>query len=254
MQKILTSMRNRLMARLTRPRADDGLLDTPMELHVNYLANVTRDDAEAYVIGYIRNKTVSENVFYGIFPFKNGFIFEIHEGGSGHAYIPTLLERIEFSGKDGEFRGILLSSRKKIQVSHSEREFSVMAIPQDRDVRAAVLIEPSDHSLKQLHFNHAFQMLVVASFFCAISAGVLIYSGLTRQEASEIYLQQVETTQLPLYRLLENEKIAVNEEVTSIKFEEGQWSIEKKQVGEPARLDAPVEVPPEDSKKIGEKK
>ena len=229
-----------------RPQAaaltDAARLDMPIELHVAFLANVTRDDAEAYVIGYIRSRTVSERVYYGLFPFRNGFIYEIHEGGSGHAYVPTLLERIAaFDGR--EFKGILISSRKKIQISHTERDFSTMAIPQDRDVRAAILIEPAYSRLKAIQFNHGFQMLLMTSALCLVAIGVLLAAGASRPQASEIYLEQVETTQLPLYRLRTDELASVNERKVAIRFEDGQWSIEKKQVEEAVMFEsAPLET------------
>lgn len=232
----LAALRDRLRTRPnSAPSVDEAQLDMPIEVHVDFLANVTRDDAEAYAIGYIRSKTVSERVHYGLFPFRNGFIFEIHEGGSGHAYVSTLLERLAaFDGR--EFKGILISSRRKIQISSTDRDFSTMAIPQDRDVRAAILIEPSFSRLKALKFDQGFKLLALTSGFCAIAIGILLFAGLSRPEASEIYLDQVETTQLPIYRLLSDESISVNEKAVAIRFEGGQWSIEKERVENPVSL------------------
>lgn len=66
----------------------------PVRLHLEHLKGVSEDAAFQYSRGYARKHATAPDIYYGITPYDNGYIIEVHEGGPGRAYAPSVLDAL----------------------------------------------------------------------------------------------------------------------------------------------------------------
>lgn len=68
---------------------------TPIRVLVGFLEDVSESDALKYVQDLAtRHFETSTLSFFKVFKFRNGFIYEAHEGGSGFSYVYEILDQI----------------------------------------------------------------------------------------------------------------------------------------------------------------
>ena len=81
---------------LNRTEGHNGLI-APNKIVIDFLEGVSsRADATAYARGFISSHfDVPEQSGFYVTPYKDGYAFEVHEGGSRLAYLPSILRRIE---------------------------------------------------------------------------------------------------------------------------------------------------------------
>lgn len=70
----------------------------PSAIHIGFMARINRSDALARVRGLIRRQVIApETAWWFIKAIDDGFAYEIHEGGPGRAYLPSVLARMKAS-------------------------------------------------------------------------------------------------------------------------------------------------------------
>jgi hypothetical protein len=76
--------------------ADGVLRDArPIRAVVGWIEGVGIKDAIAYAKGFIEKRfEARDRSFYAVAPFMGGFLYEVHEGGSGLGYLPGVVDAL----------------------------------------------------------------------------------------------------------------------------------------------------------------
>lgn len=102
----------------------------PIRIMIGYLPNVSKKDAIEYARGWVaRYFDAIDQSYVHVQPYLDGFAFEIHEGGLGKAYLPSVLKLIS----EGEKVNIPTATRMT-QITVAESGLVTLMLPEDVDV------------------------------------------------------------------------------------------------------------------------
>lgn len=74
---------------------ESALPKTPIRVIVGYLPGVGERDALEFSLGVASKHFDQESItYYEVFPYETGFVYELHEGGSGKAFMPEIIRRL----------------------------------------------------------------------------------------------------------------------------------------------------------------
>lgn len=94
----------------------------PLNLYVGYYANVKPKDLKEFLFNYATaHVTPIENAFYSIQPYMNGYLWEIHEGGSGKGCLKSIRTILDEQDKvtiiRDNFSVVVVKDEDKVSVS-----------------------------------------------------------------------------------------------------------------------------------------
>jgi hypothetical protein len=114
----------------------------PNRIVIDFLEGVTnKADAVAYARGFITSHfEVPEQSGYYVQALKDGFAYEVHEGGSRRAFLPAILKQIE---NDSNATISVRSGSRVLQVSKSPRgSFNAVLLPEELSSYLENVLEP----------------------------------------------------------------------------------------------------------------
>jgi hypothetical protein len=120
------------------------ILTPPNRIVIDFLEGITnRADAIAYARGFITSHfDVPEISGYYVQPYKGGFAYEVHEGGSRKAFLPGILRTLE--DNPGTTVSIRSGSRV-LQVSKGQRDsFNSILLPEELSSYLENVVEPDE--------------------------------------------------------------------------------------------------------------
>lgn len=121
-------------------------LTPPNKIVIDFLDGVTsRVDAVSYARGFISSHfDVPEQSGFYVMPYKGGYAFEVHEGGSRRAFLPSILRMIEESPNATVS---IRSGSRVLQVSKGARDsFNAVLLPEELSSYLENVIEPDGSS------------------------------------------------------------------------------------------------------------
>ncbi|EGR5854102.1 hypothetical protein BS054_19840 [Vibrio parahaemolyticus] len=74
------------------------VVSEPIEFYMGYYAKVTKKEVKEYLFNFASaNVTPIDNAFYNIVSYGEGYLWEIHEGGSGRGALTSIIEELDDS-------------------------------------------------------------------------------------------------------------------------------------------------------------
>ncbi|MBC5852005.1 hypothetical protein [Vibrio metschnikovii] len=74
------------------------VVSEPIEFYMGYYAKVTKKEVKEYLFNFASaNVTPIDNAFYNIVSYGEGYLWEIHEGGSGRGALASIIEELDDS-------------------------------------------------------------------------------------------------------------------------------------------------------------
>lgn len=229
----------------------------PNRIVIDFLEGVTgRADAIAYARGFITSHfDVPEQSGYYVMPYKTGYAFEVHEGGSQYAYLPSILQTIEETPNSTVS---VRSGARVLQVSKGPRgAFNSVLLPEELSSYLEDVIETDDKSPSLIPFqlSHTIWLLIGMGSALLGAFIFIICLGFYALDPSQGSIPKSQTTppdQLPIAQWQNMvSKLNGGNYVAAMRYQNGQWSFEVKsnsnKPGEPDTAPAPVPVPPADS-------
>lgn len=196
----------------------------PVSLLLEYLNNVSEDDAREYALGYIESNATSKTVFYGVFPHARGYVVEIQEGGSGQAFTPALLQALnapEFKEQKPLVRAKLLTGQKELFVSVTPTHLSTMVLPRGADIAFDLNCQPSDSPLAPITFDHTKRFLGAAKSLFGVSIAILVLALLFQPSSPVLKATPVSADTLPLAQWVKSSAWPANEAPITVRLQEG---------------------------------
>lgn len=194
----------------------------PISVHLELLKNVSESDALQYVEGFIDQKTTSKRPYFGVFPFANGFIVEVQEGGSAKAYTPALIAALE-SDEPREaarpLRALIHTAQNEMYVSISPDSLHSMVIVEGCEVQTDMTLAPSVESLSASDMDHGKRFMKTARRLFAISVGVLILAAVLQPSGPSLELAPVKAKELPLAQWVNELTWPANERPVAVRLD-----------------------------------
>lgn len=73
-------------------KVKDRKFSLPKQMMVGFYANIKKSDLKNYLRAKASNHMIPENTYFGIKKYQNGYLWELHEGGSGKGILSSLAE------------------------------------------------------------------------------------------------------------------------------------------------------------------
>lgn len=134
----------------------------PAHVHIEYLGNISRADAEEYALGYLKNRATSTRLHYGIYPHNDGFILEVQESGHGMAYTPNILNHLATRVKSTEVTSLrveLQTAKGSLFISCSALGLESMIVPAGVGLKADYVATPSTEMIKQVNYDQSDRLM-----------------------------------------------------------------------------------------------
>ena len=216
----------------------------PNKIVIDFLEGVNaRADAIASARGFISSHfDVPEESGYYVMPYKDGFAFEVQEGGSRHAYLPSILRTIEESPNATVS---VRSGSRVLQVSKGQRgAFNSVLLPEELSSYLENVIEAQENApaLTSYQFNNVVWLLWGLGM---VGVGVLLFIFtlgffMLSPKAPKAMVSATSIEQLPISQWKRMvDKLNGTNYVSQMKYENGQWTFELKN----NEGDAPSSVP-----------
>lgn len=207
-------------------------LSPPIKIVIDFLEGVdSRADAIAYARGFISSHfDVPEQSGFYVMPYKDGYAFEVHEGGSRRAYLPSILRRIEESPTSTIS---VRSGARVLQVSKGARDsFNSVLLPEELSSYLENVIEPDERAPHLIPFQ-------IDNIVWLISGGVTLITGilvlifamgfylLGPKPVKLIMATNTPVEQLPISQWKKmTEKLNSGNYIAAMRFDNGSWTFD----------------------------
>jgi hypothetical protein len=172
--------RQSLFQRMTLT-SDAGTETLPIRVIIGYFSDISEKDAKEYAQG-IADKHCDQNslVHYGAYQYRDGYVYEVHEGGSGRAFSPEILKHFESRGPllPGEFRAVIVKTATRIvEVQQTRDGIAAIFLPESSNAEQASWLVPTKRMTPAMNrrttFFKASAVVFATGIFGLIATGLL---------------------------------------------------------------------------------
>ncbi len=203
----------------------------PIKVALGWLDTDVKRDAVELAKGHaLKHMDAPEITFFAVMPLLDGHLWEVHEGGSGHSYLPSVAEALAKGTEPAWFR---VGSKAYTVALRDGRPYCIL----QPNAESKKLIDGEFPQLKPKgRMNHVlrkgkgvfgFGVSVFASgfLFLAVNVGAYAYLQHTIPEP-----RALEADMLPHRQWTRVEKTATSLYVDSLRFKDGQWTTSVKPI------------------------
>lgn len=222
----------------------------PIRVLIGYLPEVREKDARDYAMGTAEKHFEQPAIaYYDAFKYGEGFAYEVHEGGGGHAYLPEI---IKYFNEQGEFepgedvRVVIRTGTRKVEVKRTKSGLAAILLPESGQQEPTAWLKGSSKMSPAL--NQRTGLLVTgAVFFITGFLSMIVGSLMTRFQPYEAPINpavaRISYEALPIgqWRLLQG--LPPNAYVSKLTFENGKWDRAIRMDAQPS-AGAPAVAPP----------
>lgn len=224
----------------------------PIKVLIGYLPDVLERDVLEYAIGIAeKNFDQLAIVYYDVFKYDGGYVYEIHEGGSGKAFIPEILDYFDTTGEFDSATPVTVvikTATRKVEVQKLRQGLVAVLLPESNKTPASDFINPKQDLTPA--FNQRTGFFVISAAFFIVSFFAMVVAALSRYQPYE-EIKVPAPSKLDISKLPSSQwrKIAENVEngkiVKAVKFKDGKWELTTADAAPAAPLEtAPPAVDP----------
>ena len=208
----------------------------PIKLLVGYLPDSSEKDTYYYMLGVAERNLDSDNIGWaGLFPFENGYAYEIQEGGNGRSYLESVLEHFRNLPPflaDEDLYVYIRTATRTVRVERTKTGLYSVLLPEG-DARAESEFVSQGKKLSPLVEKRT--GLFVAGVVLFLS-GLLALTGayVTRYQPytpGVLKLDRVPANKLPHTQWGCLTSVPPNDYVTALRYEKGEWKVETNLTG-----------------------
>lgn len=216
----------------------------PAAIHIGFMARIDKNDAIARVQGLIRRQLVAPDIaFWSIRPIDDGYAYEIHEGGHGHALLPAIMARFA-AEPDASIH--LYAGNRAVRVTAQDGKPCSFVLPESE--------RPAADSLTQGPRMRPFAptgrgalitggVLFAASAILFLASAVATTVGSQTTAAEQAALNE-RVTNLPSLHYPKDGSILPGQYVGRVQFSGGRWTVDKKSILHGAPAASPANTAP----------
>lgn len=199
--------------------------DLPIRVMFEKLGQVTRGDAEIYCKGkierYFDNPIES---FFFIKKVDDEWFCEIHEGGSGRAFLPDLIKILQDDNQPDEV--LIPSGTRAIKASMEEDEGIIFYMLNDGDFPD---LNIPKRTSRMTPFQGDSRGFLVVSISCLLMSLIVLVTSFTARETVREYqgMNNAVDQFITFHRMMNQmERLPENRYINKIEFNQGRWTID----------------------------
>lgn len=211
--------------------------ELPIRVLIGFLAEVSEREAREYAQGVAdRNCQQISMVYFDAFKYGNGCAYEIHEGGSGRAYLPEIIKTFQASGayrKDGEEDASVFipTAMRMVQVSRTPEGLQAFMLPESTHEVATPGLQGTTKMSPAMPTRVAVLVAGAALFITGfLSLSLAMVSRIQPFEAAAAPTVENVTegfANSPLSRWAALQSVSGEEYVKAVRFANGKWEIQR---------------------------
>jgi hypothetical protein len=231
--------------------------ELPIRVLIGFLAEVSEREAREYAQGIAdRNCQQISLVYFDAFKYGNGCAYEIHEGGSGRAYLPEIIKSFKESGtyrKDGEEDAsvFIRTATRMVQVSRTPEGLQAFLLPENSTEEASPWLQGTTKMSPALPTLVAVLVAGATLFitgFLALSLAMVSRIQPFDAAAAPVIENVTEGfANSPLSRWAALQSVSGDEYVKAVRFANGKWEIQRGTAEAPPAPPAPPVPAPLDA-------
>lgn len=203
---------------------------TPAAIHIGYMARIDKRDAIARVQGLIRRQLAAPEIaFWSIYPIEDGYAYEIHEGGHGHAYVPAIMARF---AAEPEAQIHLAAGNRAVRVTAHEGKPCSFVLPEAEHPSADAFpqgprMRPFAPTGRGPLITGAVLFACSAVLFLASAVAMTVGSDITAADQAAL---NERVANLPSLHYPKDGSLMVGQFVNRVQFSGGKWSTDTKSI------------------------
>jgi hypothetical protein len=216
---------------------------TPIRVLIGYLPEVTERDATEYAMGIAQKHLEQLSLAaYDVFEYARGYAYEVHEGGAGRAYLPSIIEYFKSHGpyRTGEEVSVVLrTATRKVEVQRTRDGLAAIVLPESSEAQPTEWLAPTSALIPALNKRTGLLVggaaLFITGFLAMVVAALLArfqpYLDPPPAQAFEPRLQDLPAGQWERLTIIAG---TPGSYVSALRFRNGRWEApEVTQVAEP---------------------
>lgn len=219
----------------------------PIRILMGYLPEVTERDARDYALGVAEKHFEQPAIaHFDAFKYENGYAYEVHEGGEGHAYLPEIIRHFQEQGayREGEKVEVLLrTGTRMVKVIRQRVGLQAVLLPESTQLETDEL-PPSAEKLQSALNQRTGFLVAGAGFFVAGFFALIVGSMLTRYQPYDSPAPPAVTTvdyeQLPIAQWSKVQGLPPNEFVSKLAYDHKHWLQPVIQTGDAPHASSPT--------------
>jgi hypothetical protein len=207
-------------------------LAVPIRILMGYLPEVTERDARDYALGVAEKHFEQPALaYFDAFKYGDGWAYEVHEGGSGLAFMPEIIRYFESRGpfKTGENLSVVITTgTRAVEVQRQRNGLSAILLPESSNLEHSAWLSPTEKLSPALNQKTGY-LVAGAMFFVTGFFALIIGSMLTRYQGYDS-AQDPSTTiisyeNLPISQWARLQNLGAGSYVAKLVFEDGRWQV-----------------------------
>ena len=202
----------------------------PIRVLIGYLPEVTERDARDYALGVAEKHFEQPAIaHFDAFKYGEGYAYEVHEGGEGFAYLPSIIQHFNEQGpyQTGEkFEVVLRTGTRMVKVIRQRLGLQAVLLPESSQVDAGDW-QPSKEKLQSALNQRTGFLVAGAGFFVAGFFALIVGSMLTRYQPYESApaptVTYVNFEDMPVAQWSKVQGLSSSEYVSKISYEHKHW-------------------------------
>lgn len=208
-------------------------LERPIQVWIGYLAEVTEKDAKAYALGVAdkHNEQVSLS-YFDVFKFKDGYVYEVHEGGSMHPFMPPILAHFNGLGNFSleESNSVYIRTAKRVvQVDRTRDGITAMILPESSTAKQTSWLVPAKTKMRAVmntfdHYLVAGAVFFMFAFIALIAANLGRVQPYIKPAAQEA--KKIDYFMTPMSQWSRVNSVPEGKYVKVLRFKDGKWDMQ----------------------------
>ena len=203
----------------------------PIRVLIGFLANSTERDALEYTLGLVHKHFTQIGIsHYEVFPYKDGFVYEAHEGGTGKAYTPSIINLFEATGPynaSSPALAVIATSSRMVQVQRTREGLEAVWLPDGANVQHTEGLEPTEDMRPVINKRTGFLVVGATLFLTGFIA--MILSGLLFRfqpyEVPKSTEAEISYANLPIgqYKQVISNFSSSSQRIVKVEYKNKQW-------------------------------
>jgi len=208
-----------------------GTKGRPSQVFIGYIMSPSKRDAIQYAIGVAQRNAVNVvNTGYAVFPWRDGWAYEVHEGGPMRAYLPSILRFYDGQGEHAKPEDLIVyieTGRRMVRVERAHEGLTAFMMPEAFSAPQTEWLEPGPKLKPAAPVLLGAVAVGGAIFATGFLAMVLAFIKRPEPPILESKRPEIRFEQLPVSQWSTLLSAASNGYVDALEYSNGEWKISR---------------------------
>lgn len=201
----------------------------PIRVIIGYLPEVTARDAMDYAYGLAEKYFDQMGLAYGaVFEYGKGMVYEVHEGGVGKAFAPSIIEYFEslppFNPSEVH-KVVIRTATRSVEVQRTREGLVAIMLPESSEVEPTEWLKQTSTMSPLIDTRKGFvrmaTILFGAGIFAMLASG--IFFRLQPYAEATPVKKELSANDYPSAQWSKVQNVPENSYVKALKYENGRW-------------------------------